>query len=283
MMTDLNTPTPPVGGDASGGWQSFYDSRVQMRDAATDEGLKAHFDAELEVARQTMAAMGINVPGAGEDAGGGGAVDPVQDTRITQPGGEEEFPGYSDDGSADAPPVSEIPNKDGATGDGTIPAELQQFSNEIRNASKITGVPVEYICAQIWDESKGNPRAGSTNANGGGDIGLMQVNSTNTFPGVIQPAFPDRFSPGADLWDPATNILAGASYMELQYRDFGDWGQSLRAYNSGPLNVNPNDLSDISKTGTGTATYVDKINYYVDLANSGKPLTDGYPGGNGNW
>ena len=67
--------------------------------------------------------------------------------------------------------------------------------------------------------------------------------------------------------------MAGALYMKEQLGDFGgNMGAALRAYNSGPLNVNVNDLSDISKTGTGDATYVNKVMNFASIISSGGAL-----------
>ena len=60
--------------------------------------------------------------------------------------------------------------------------------------------------------------------------------------------------------------MAGALYLKEQREAFGgDSGAGLRAYNSGPGNVNVNDLTDISKTGTGDPTYVGKVLNFADI------------------
>ncbi len=113
---------------------------------------------------------------------------------------------------------------------------------------------------------------GAATVNGGNglqDSGLMQVNS-NTF-ADLQSKNPDLLGPNASASNPADNIMAGALYMKEQLGDFGgNMGAALRAYNSGPLNVNVNDLSDISKTGTGDATYVNKVMNFASIISSGR-------------
>ena len=151
-----------------------------------------------------------------------------------------------------------------------LPAALQPYEGAIQNAAAKTGVPGEVLAAQIWQESRGSLGASTVNGgNGLQDSGLMQVNS-NTF-ADLQRKNPELLGPNADPNNPADNIMAGALYMKEQLNDFGgNMGAALRAYNSGPLNVNVNDLSDISKTGTGDATYVNKVMNFASIISSGQ-------------
>ena len=128
----------------------------------------------------------------------------------------------------------------------------------------------------IWDESKGVASAGTINGeNGQTDTGLMQINP-ETF-ATLKAQHPDLIT--GDAFDPKNNIMAGALYLKEQYDQFGDWDLALRAYNSGPLSVDPSDHT-ISTTGFGTKNYVEKVNFYEDLLNQGSSMPDGYPGGN---
>lgn len=151
-----------------------------------------------------------------------------------------------------------------------LPEALKPYEGAIQNAAQKTGVPGEVLAAQIWQESRGNLGAATVNGgNGLQDSGLMQVNS-NTF-ADLQSKNPDLLGPNASASNPADNIMAGALYMKEQLGDFGgNMGAALRAYNSGPLNVNVNDLSDISKTGTGDATYVNKVMNFASIISSGQ-------------
>lgn len=130
-------------------------------------------------------------------------------------------------------------------------------------------MPPEVLAGQIWQESRGKADAVTVNGgNGLSDSGVMQVNS-NTF-ADLQSKNPQLPGPGASPSNASDSIMAGALYMKEQLGAFGgNMGAALRAYNSGPGNVNVNDLKDISKTGTGDATYVEKVMKFADTIASG--------------
>ncbi|WP_061800631.1 lytic transglycosylase domain-containing protein [Serratia ficaria] len=155
-------------------------------------------------------------------------------------------------------------------GDLHLPEALKPYQQDIQNAADKTGVPAEVLAAQIWQESRGNLGAATVNGgNGQQDSGLMQVNS-NTF-ADLQSKNPDLLGTNADPNNARDNIMAGALYMKEQLNAFdGNMGAALRAYNSGPNNVNLNDLSDISQTGTGDSTYVDKVMSFAQTIRTGQ-------------
>lgn len=127
------------------------------------------------------------------------------------------------------------------------------------------GVPADMIAAQIWQESRGNLGATSTNGgNGLTDTGLMQVNP-NTF-GELKSKHPEL--QGMDLNSAEGNIMAGAAYMKDMKEQFGDWKTALRAYNSGPNGVDKSNLNALP-AGTGDATYVDKVSQFWETIKSG--------------
>lgn len=70
------------------GWEAFYADRAERRDAAPDEATRQHFEAELEQARVTMQALGIEVP----------------ETKSTQPANTDAAP--INGVTAEEPPVS---------------------------------------------------------------------------------------------------------------------------------------------------------------------------------
>ncbi|QRO02185.1 transglycosylase SLT domain-containing protein [Archangium violaceum] len=156
------------------------------------------------------------------------------------------------------------PSGDARLGAGMPPA-LAKFKDTIESAASKTGVPASVLAAQIWQESRGNLEAISTNGgNGLTDTGLMQVNP-NTYK-ELQSKYPEL--QGKNLSDPATNILAGAYYMKDMKEQFGNWDLALRAYNSGPNGVdrsNPNAIP----AGTGDATYVQKVKQFADIISTG--------------
>lgn len=151
-----------------------------------------------------------------------------------------------------------------------LPDSLKPYEADIQDAAQATGVPANVLAAQIWQESRGNLGAATVNGgNGLQDAGLMQVNS-NTF-ADLQSKNPDLLGANASPNNAYDNIMAGALYMKEQLNAFdGSMGAALRAYNSGPNNVNTSDLSDISKTGTGDATYVDKVMDFANTIATGK-------------
>jgi hypothetical protein len=261
-------------GDAAAGWQSFYNDRSERLNSATDDATRSHFEAELEHARVTMEAMGVTPEGGG--VGEGGDVPPP---APPVPGGESTGSGDGSDytpdgvgGGSDSMPA----------GDGTLSANLgamEPYRDAILKASDYTGLDPNLIAAVIWDESKGDPGAGSVNGeNGGTDSGLMQVNpDTYAGPGGL---LSQNLPLSGDLSDPSEQVMAGSIYLAQNIEEFGDTRLGLRGYNSGPLSVDPSDHR-ISTTGYGTKNYIEKIEYFYDqLLNGETPDPAGYPGGN---
>jgi soluble lytic murein transglycosylase-like protein len=147
-----------------------------------------------------------------------------------------------------------------------FPSQLEPYRNDVESASQQTGVPANLIAAQIWQESRGNAGASSTNSNGMTDAGLMQVDPA-TF-ASLQQEHPQL--QGQNLSDPATNILAGAYYMSDMSKQFGgNWNEALRAYNSGPGQVNPGNLSDVS---IGDPNYVNEVTQFASTIQQGGQL-----------
>ena len=147
---------------------------------------------------------------------------------------------------------------------------MEQYRLGIENASSKTGVPESLIRAVIWQESRGNANAITTNPeNGQPDGGLMQVNS-RTFEG-LQRQYPDL--QGKNLSDPNTNILAGSYYLADNARHFNNnYEAALRAYNSGPGNV---DLNNLHTGPNGTdPEYVRKVMSHKVIIERGGRLPD---------
>lgn len=245
---------------AGGGWAAEWERRVEARDqakAAGNEALAQHFQAELDVMQPVMDAMG---------SGSGTDTKDVQPPSVTEPPLQR----VEDLGVDPLPTQSYALAGDniGSSQAGLhLPAQLEQFRGAIQDAADASGVPANVIAGMIWDESRGDIAALTVNGgNGMGDTGLMQVNP-ETFK-ELQAKYPDLLG-GKELSDPTTNIMAGALYVKEQLADFGSLDLALRAYNSGPLNVNPQNVADISKYGTGTATYVEKVNDYAEIIGSG--------------
>jgi hypothetical protein len=203
---------------------------------------------------------------------------PFSDSSFTPAGGKapvelnpsaggagEVSPSASGEAKLGAGEVSPMASGEAKLGAGMPPA-LEKFKGAIESAAAKTGVPASMLAAQIWQESRGNLSAVSTNGgNGLTDTGLMQVNP-NTFK-ELQAKHPEL--QGKDLADPETNILAGAYYMKDMKEQFGSWDLALRAYNSGPNGVDRNN-PDAIPAGTGDATYVQKVKQFWDTISTGK-------------
>jgi hypothetical protein len=179
-------------------------------------------------------------------------------------------------GSGSSAP-SGAPNVSGAGAGGStlgpgFPPQLQPYAQDIQNASQQTGVPANILAAQVWQESRGQAGAASTNVNGMTDQGLMQVDPA-TF-AQLQKEHPAL--QGQSLSNPATNILAGAYYMADNAKSYPpssngqpNWGAALRAYNSGPDQVN---LSNLSNCSVGDPNYVTNVLNFANTIQNGGTL-----------
>ena len=250
--------TPAAGGAWSGEWERRVEARDQAK-AAGNDALAQHFQAELDVMKPVMDAMG-----AGSSADTEWRAEQLQ--RPVDANAPQE-PVQAPEAVPTQSYVSLDETVDGSQAGLHLPPQLEQFRGAIQDAADASGVPANVIAGMIWDESRGDIGALTVNGgNGLGDTGLMQVNP-ETFK-ELQAQYPQLLG-GKELSDPATNIMAGALYVKEQMADFGSLDLALRAYNSGPLNVNPDNVADISKYGTGTASYVEKVTNYADIIGSG--------------
>jgi soluble lytic murein transglycosylase-like protein len=107
------------------------------------------------------------------------------------------------------------------------------YETEIVQSANKYGVPIELILTTISVES-----AGDSNANSGGNYGLMQIRLK-----TAQKSLPNKELVSADLFNPAIAIEAGTSYLKMQYEGKGWFRQStnfdlpkvVAAYNSGRI------------------------------------------------
>jgi soluble lytic murein transglycosylase-like protein len=98
-------------------------------------------------------------------------------------------------------------------------AEIQSATTSV---TSIWPVPASFVKAVIHRESGFRPRAVSP----AGAVGLMQVMPFNARRLGLTPA---------QLWTPATNILAGTRLLAVLLRHYrGDVISTLVAYNAGP-------------------------------------------------
>lgn len=103
------------------------------------------------------------------------------------------------------------------------PDAADPLAGILAEASRRFDLPQSWLRAIIGAESSGDPRAVSPK----GAMGLMQV-MPDTFAEMRA-----RHGLGADPFDPATNILAGAAYLREMFDRFGAAG-FLAAYHAGP-------------------------------------------------
>ncbi len=102
---------------------------------------------------------------------------------------------------------------------------------ELEAAARRTGVPPWVLAGLVRQESAWNPRARSA----AGAVGLTQLlpdtarELARGLPGI---------SPGADLFDPATNLTLGAALLARWRRSFdGSWTAALANYTAGEKRV----------------------------------------------
>jgi hypothetical protein len=103
-------------------------------------------------------------------------------------------------------------------------AAVSQYSSLIQSAAAQYGLSPSLLAAVMQAESSGNATAVSP----AGAMGLMQLMpQTAAQYGVTS----------ATIFDPATNIDAGAHYLSDLVNQFGNVNTALAAYNWGPGNV----------------------------------------------
>ncbi|WP_205950460.1 lytic transglycosylase domain-containing protein [Pantoea stewartii] len=224
---------------------------------------------------------GVQPPSSGDagDVDGSGDVNGSDDVDGSDETGESDNVDQSEQGNSEGNDGTAFPSQPVGSGVGSnngvsssglhLPESLKPFEGAIEKASKASGIDPAVLAGQIYQESRGVINASSTNGgNGLTDAGLMQVNE-NTFKD-LQTKYPDLLKSDANPNNPDDNIMAGALYMKDMKAQFnGDDGAALRAYNSGPENVNLSNLSDISKYGTGDSTYVSKVQNFAAIIKSG--------------
>ncbi|WP_020678076.1 lytic transglycosylase domain-containing protein [Geopsychrobacter electrodiphilus] len=102
-----------------------------------------------------------------------------------------------------------------------LPAYTNAFC--FQEAGQRYGVSPDLLQAIAKTESNLNPSATNYNSNGTVDIGLMQINSIWTA----------QLGPTWDyLFDPCTNVMAGAWILNQCIRDYGSTWQAVGCYHS---------------------------------------------------
>ncbi len=199
--------------------------------------------------------------GATEAAGGGGA-------GAARGAGEgAEGAGAAQAAAAPAANAGAVNSDTSLSGSGDLhlPPQLEDYREDIMEASNATGVPPSILAGQIWAESRGQLGQDTTNVNGKTDAGVMQVNA-DTF-AALKRDNPKELG-NADVNNAHDNIMAGALYMRDQKATFGDWNSALRAYNSGPDKVNKDNPADAG--GVGDPKYVENVMNFAKIIESGQ-------------
>lgn len=109
---------------------------------------------------------------------------------------------------------------------GVIPETPPQFRDIIISAANKNGVPPQLLSALLWAESSFSP-----------DIIYGRRVSSAGAQGIAQFMPGTAAAMGVNPLDPASAIDGAARYLAQHYRQFGDWGKALAAYNAGPGNV----------------------------------------------
>lgn len=133
----------------------------------------------------------------------------------------------------------------GGYGDGAGDA-IEQWRQQLDEASRQHGVPVEVLAAIMEIESTGNPAALSPQ----GAVGLMQV-----MPNYHQ-ARAAKY--GGDLRDPRTNIQVGAEILAENQRRYGNWESAAAAY-LGAVDDTGQPTTAADAHGTTGIAYVDRF------------------------
>lgn len=263
LQQDCFQSGPGVGGEWSKfmeGAASFLDAAAQLVNLLQSPELGGDLSAGCGEGAQALTSPFEDSFAPEASAGPSAGAAPSAPASPAAPAAPSAAAAPSATGSAGASSAS----GEGALGGG-FPAALSKYKGAIESAAAKAGVPASMLAAQIWQESRGDLGAATTNGgNGLTDTGLMQVNP-NTFQ-ELQSKHPEL--QGKNLADPETNILAGAFYMKDMKEQFGSWDLALRAYNSGPNGVdrsNPNAIP----AGTGDATYVEKVQKFAEIIATG--------------
>lgn len=247
--------------------QQLFSGQQQNNSAGAGSGGTTMPDASAAEGTSLTAPFNVAMQQPVNPTGAASAQQPLPASTLPQPGTASDA--ALNTPARQTPASGGVPLIKGKSGL-HLPAPLLDHEQAIMRAAKETNQPPEVLAGQIWQESRGKTEATTVNGgNGLADSGLMQVNS-NTF-ADLQSRYPHLLGPDASPSSPEDSIMAGALYLKEQRETFGgDLGAGLRGYNSGPGNVNVNDLTDISKTGTGDPTYVDKVFHFADIISSGK-------------
>ena len=99
---------------------------------------------------------------------------------------------------------------------------IKPWISDIHTASQATGVPADWIAAEMIHESGGQAGAGNL----AGAYGLMQLE-----PGILGATTADRMNPAA-------NVLYGAKLLASNYSLYHSWRLASAAYYGGAGTVN---------------------------------------------
>jgi hypothetical protein len=127
-----------------------------------------------------------------------------------------------------ARPAGDISSRIGAHLASHSASLIDRWEPYIAEAAQRFGIPKDWIRAVMHSESGGRTTMGGQPITSvAGAMGLMQL-----MPGTYAD-MRNRYGLGHDSYDPHDNVLAGAAYLGLMYRQYG-YPSLFAAYNAGP-------------------------------------------------
>ena len=179
------------------------------------------------------------------------------------------------DGWDDIPTEEPSPVSPSFQGDlsspGTGDANVERWSDIVKEASQKYGVPEAVIKATIDLESSGNPNAVSAPTQYGHARGLMQVMDFH-------------WKDGENPMDPRANIMKGTALLADNYKKWGAWDKAFAAY-YGAIDRDGNITGASDASGVTGSGYVDMVNQrlakYGGIGAASRPdsMTTGSSGG----
>ena len=123
---------------------------------------------------------------------------------------------------------------------------VEQYEAEIRKNAAEFGVPESILWAIVCAESNFVSNIVSST----GEIGLMQI-SPDRFTYISLELLSEDAKDSGMLYDPATNLRAGAALISALYQRYGVWETAYAAYHAGEAQVDAwlSDESLVSPQG----------------------------------
>ncbi|PIE44791.1 MAG: hypothetical protein CSA44_03195 [Gammaproteobacteria bacterium] len=108
------------------------------------------------------------------------------------------------------------------------PLQAKSLNSCFQEAANKHAIPVEYLLAVSYTESRFKPKVKGHNKNGSKDYGLMQINSIWS-----KQAKHMGYSWKKITTNPCTNIMFGGQILKDNRKRMGSWSAAIGAYNAG--------------------------------------------------